>query len=121
MTKTELENALREQYLTILSNALSNACDADALAVSSNELAVPCVDAEGNERFVVFKVSIPRGTRNGNGYDPYDAYAAAEAYALEVEEKKEKKAAAEKKKQEKIERDKQKRAEKEKEKEKETA
>ena len=117
MKKTELESALRKQYLDILTEVFSK--DSDVLVVSSNELALPCVDADGNETFVVLKVSVPRGTRNGNGYDPYDAYAVAEAYALEVQEKQEKKAAAEKKKQEKIERDKQKRAEKEKEKEKE--
>lgn len=115
MTRTELESALRKQYLTALTDFFSK--DNDVLVVSSNELALPCVDADGNETFVVLKVSVPRGTRNGNGYDPYDPYAAAEAYALEVQEKQEKKAAAEKKKQEKIERDKQKRAEKEKEKE----
>lgn len=113
MTKTELESALREQYLTTLTNMLSQ--DSEVLVVSSNELALPCVDAEGNERYVVIKVSIPRGTRNGTGYDPYDAYAVAEAYAEEVKEKQEKKAVAEKKKQEKIARDEAKRAEKAKE------
>lgn len=113
MKKTELESALRKQYLDLLTEVFSK--DNDVLVVSSNELAMPCVDADGNETFVVLKVSVPRGTRNGNGYDPYDAYTAAEAYALEVKEKQEKKIAAEKKKQEKIERDKQRRAEKAKE------
>ena len=44
------------------------------------------------------EVSIPRGTRNGSGYDPYDGHAAAVAYREEQEEKAAKKAAAEEKK-----------------------
>ena len=47
----------------------------DALRVSASEYAVPCLDEEKNEKFVLIKVSIPRGTRNGKGgYDEYNAY-----------------------------------------------
>ena len=86
--------------------------ETDVLPVSASELAIPCLDEEGNEKFVLIKVSIPRGTRNGNGYDPYDGYAAAEDYAIDREEKAAKKEAAEAKKQAKIARDEAKRAEK---------
>ena len=81
--------------------------------VSASELAIPCVDDEGNEKFVLIKVSIPRGTRNGQGgYDPYDGYAVAEDYAIDCKEKAQKKADAEAKKQKKIAADEKKRAEK---------
>ena len=113
MTKAQLETALRNQYLSFVSNAISQEMETDALRVSASELAIPCVDEEGNEKFVLIKISIPRGTRNGaGGYDPYDGYAVAEDYALDLEEKKAKKEASEAKKQAKIARDEAKRAEK---------
>lgn len=113
MTKAQLETALRNTYLSFIANTISKEMETDALPVSASELAIPCLDAEGNEKFVLIKVSIPRGTRNGEGgYDPYDGYTAAEDYALDCEEKAQKKADAEAKKQAKIAKDEQKRAEK---------
>ena len=113
MTKAQLETALRNTYLDMIRNMVSTEVETDALAVSASELAIPCLDAEGNEKFVLIKVSIPRGTRNGEGgYDPYDGYAVAEDYALTLQEKAEKKADAEAKKQAKIARDQKAREEK---------
>lgn len=113
MTKAQLETALRNNYLGFIANSIAQELETDALPVSASELAIPCLDAEGNEKWVLIKVSIPRGTRNGQGgYDPYDGYAAAEDYALDCEEKAAKKEAAEAKKQAKIARDEAKRAEK---------
>lgn len=83
-SKATLENLLRNQYLSFISGAISQEMEIDALPVSASELAIPCLDAEGNEKFVLIKVSIPRGTRNGmGGYDPYDGYAAHDAYVEE--------------------------------------
>ena len=113
MTKAQLENKLRERYLDLIREMVSKEIETDALTVSASELAIPCLDAEGNEKFVLIKVSIPRGTRNGQGgYDPYDGYTAAEDYAIDCEEKAQKKADAEAKKKAKIAKDEQKRAEK---------
>ena len=113
MTKAQLENALRNQFLTFVTEQVQTNFDTDVLAVSASELAIPCLDAEGNEKFVLIKISIPRGTRNGEGgYDPYDGYAIAEDYAQDCVEKAQKKADAEAKKQAKIARDKKAREEK---------
>jgi hypothetical protein len=113
MTKAQLETKLRNLYLDLVREMVSEKVETDALAVSASELAIPCLDEEGNEKFVLIKVSIPRGTRNGQGgYDPYDGYAVAEDYALDLQEKADKKASAEAKKQAKIARDEAKRAEK---------
>lgn len=113
MTKAQLETALRTRFLTLVSDSIAKELQTDVLPVSASELAIPCLDAENNEKFVLIKISIPRGTRNGDGgYDPYDGYAAAEDYALDLEEKANKKAAAEAKKQAKIARDERARAEK---------
>ena len=113
MTKAQLETAIRNRFLSFITQTISQEMEIDALPVSASELAIPCLDDEGNEKWALIKVSIPRGTRNGSGgYDPYDGYAAAEDYALDCEEKAQKKADAEVKKQKKIAADEKKRAEK---------
>lgn len=92
-SKASLENGLRNKFLSFLSNTISQEMETDVLPVSASEITIPCLDEEGNEKFVLIKVSIPRGTRNGNGgYDPYDGYAASEAYVLEQESKAQEKA-----------------------------
>ena len=79
MTKAQLETALRNKFLSFISDTISQEMETDVLPVSASEVTIPCLDEEGNEKFVLIKVSIPRGTRNGQGgYDPYDGYAVAE-------------------------------------------
>lgn len=113
MTNAQLETALRTQYLDLVREMVENQIETDALVVSGSEIAIPCLDAEGNERFVLIRVSIPRGTRNGaGGYEPYDGYRVAEDYAMTLEDRAEKKAKAEEKKQAKIARDQKAREEK---------
>ena len=113
MTKAQLETSIRNRFLSFIAQTISQEMEIDALPVSASELAIPCLDDEGNEKWALVKVSIPRGTRNGaGGYDPYDGYAVAEDYALDCKEKAQKKADAEVKKQKKIIADEKKRAEK---------
>ena len=113
MTKAQLETAVRNQFLEAVKELVSSRFATDALPVSASEIAVPCLDPDGNETWAVIKISIPRGTRNGEGgYDPYDGYFAAEEYQEDLKEKAEKKAAAEAKKQAKIAKDQKAREEK---------
>ena len=113
MTKAQMETMIRNDFLTLIAQAITDTKETDALPVSASEIAVPCLDANGNETWALIKVSIPRGTRNGQGgYDPYDGYTAAEDYQIDLQEKADKKAAAEAKKQAKIAKDQAKRAEK---------
>ena len=82
-SKASLETAIRNQILDFRVDNLSAHFDADVMDVSASELTMPVVDAEGNEKFALIKVSIPRGTRNGDGgYTPYDGYAAHEDWEL---------------------------------------
>lgn len=82
-SKASLETAIRNQILDFLIDNLSAHFDADVLDVSASELVMPVVDAEGNEKFALIKVSIPRGSRNGDGgYNAYDGYAAHEEWEL---------------------------------------
>ena len=113
MSKAQMETLIRNDFLSLIAKAIEAEKETDALPVSANEIAVPCLDAEGNEAWAVIKVSIPRGTRNGEGgYNPYDGYTAAEDYKFTCEGKAEKKARAEAIKQAKIAADEKKRAEK---------
>lgn len=87
-SKASLENELRSAMLNNIIKMINNEYDTDGLMVSASELAVPVVDSEDNEKFVLIKVSIPRGTRDGNGsYIPYDGYSAHEAYVEEIASK----------------------------------
>ena len=113
MTKMQLDATLRNEFIDMVAEAIENSRETDVLRVSSSEIAVPCLDAEGNEKWIIVKFSIPRGTRNGQGgYDPYDGYTAAEDYTIDCEKRAQKKADSEAQKQAKIAKDEQKRAEK---------
>ena len=86
--KASLENALRSEVMQVVIDALEAHFDVNAIVVGSGEISIPVVDAEGNEKYPKIKISIPRGTRNGEGgYIPYDGYEAAEAYKTEKEAK----------------------------------
>lgn len=88
MTKAQLETALRNDFLTFVRDMVKEHYETDVLPVSASELAIPCLDAEDNEKFVLIKVSIPRGTRDGEGgYIPYDGYAEHNAYAEAIASK----------------------------------
>ena len=99
MNKASLETAIRNKMLENIMKMIDSEYATDALLVSASEIAVPVVDEEGNEKFALIKVSIPRGTRNGDGgYTPYDGYAAAEDYKFDLADKADKARAREEKK-----------------------
>ena len=81
----------------------------EVLRVGSNEIALPVLDSEDNEKWLVLTFKVPTGSRDG---DAYDGYAMAEDYKMKCEDK-ERKA---KDKAEKVEKDKAKREAKAKEK-----
>ena len=73
------------------------------LRTNSNEFALPCVDEEGNEEFIVLTFKVPTGSRDG---EAYDGYGEAEAFEMKATEKAEKAKEAAEKKARKVERDK---------------
>lgn len=92
--KASLETKLRKDFLAKIVNLVENDMGTDALDVSASEIAIPVVNDAGDETFILVKVSVPRGTRNGNGgYIPYDGYAAHQEYIEEQESKAQEKAA----------------------------
>jgi len=99
MTNTALNTNLRNSILRDFMEFVAGKYETDTLFCSSSSFTFPVVDEEGNEKFAKISISIPRGTRNGEGgYDAFDGYAAAEDFKLEQEEKAAKKAASEAKK-----------------------
>ena len=91
-TTKALNDEVRAQYLERVQGALS--ADDEVLVVGSNELAIPVVDSEGNEKWVVLTVKVPTGERGG---DPYDGYAMAQDYQMRQAAKAEKAAERERK------------------------
>jgi hypothetical protein len=91
-TQKSLNDALRAQYLERVHDYLST--EDEVLVVGANELAVPVVDADGNEKWIVLTVKVPTGSRDG---DAYDGYAMAEDYRMRQTAKAEKAAERERK------------------------
>ena len=83
MSKASLDNAIRNEVMEVVKEALIKHFETDVLPISASEFTIAVVDAEGNEKFANLKVSIPRGTRIDGGYTPYDGYGAAEDYKAE--------------------------------------
>ena len=96
-TQKSLNDELRTLYMERVHNCLS--LEDEVLVVGANELAVPVVDTEGNEKWIVLTIKVPTGSRDG---DAYDGYAMAEDYQLKLANKaakaaeKERKATADK-------------------------
>lgn len=107
-SKTVLDNAIREKYISIVKDFLE-AEGEEVLITGSNEIALPCIDAEGNEKYLVLTFKVPTGARGGEAYNGYHE---AEDYAAHVKAKEEKAKIAAEKKARKIEADKKLREEK---------
>lgn len=101
MSKKATNDALRNQYIDAVMKMLADAGE-DVLRVGNNEIAIPVVDAEGEDNYVVFVVKVPTGSRDG---EAYDAYGLAQEYEMKQAEKKEKAEKAAKEKAAKIARD----------------
>lgn len=101
-SKKQLHEALRAKYMAVVKEFLE-AQGEEVLRTNSNEFALPCVDEEGNDEFLVLTFKVPTGSRDG---EAYDGYGEAESYALHTAEKAEAAKAAAEKKARKIERDK---------------
>lgn len=109
LTRKQLDEEIKVRFLEGVSEHLESVGE-EVLRVGSNELALPVIDADGNERWLVLTFKVPTGSRDG---DAYDGYSMKEDYEMKCEDK-ERKA---KKKADKAAKDKAKREAKSKEKE----
>ena len=80
----QLCDNLRAQWFDAFKNFLEGQGE-EVLQTASNELAIPVVDAEGGEHFIVVTVKVPTGSRDG---DAYDGYVVAQDYTMKCAERK---------------------------------
>ena len=102
MTKTQLHAEIRNRFMATVKEFFEKNGE-EVLRTNSNEFALPCVDSEGNDEFLVLTFKVPTGSRDG---EPYDGYGEAQSYEMKAAEKAEKAKIAAEKKAKKIERDK---------------
>lgn len=100
-TKKFYSDEIKNRYKAVVENAFS-AQGLEVLTVGSAEFAIPVLDSEQNESWLVVTLKVPNGTRDG---EPYDGYEIAQDYAMKQKVKAEKAEDAAKKKAAKIERD----------------
>lgn len=81
MANPKIGERSREDVIAIINEAL-RAKGYDVLQVASASYAIPIVE-DGEEGALRFKVEIPKGARDGEGYDPFEE---AQNYTFKVEE-----------------------------------
>lgn len=101
-TKSQLHEGIRSKYMETIINLLTEQGE-EVLRTNSNEIAIPTVDEDNNEEFLVLVFKVPTGSRDG---DAYDGYSMAEDYAMKVRDKAEKAEKAKADKEKKIAKDK---------------
>ena len=102
-SKKQLHEALRNKFLTHFVELLTNEGE-EVLRTKSNEIAIPTLDEDGNEEFMVITFKVPTGSRDDG--EAYDGYGVAQQYAEDTEAKREKAKVEAEKKARKIARDK---------------
>ena len=88
MAKTAkvLNDEIKVRFLDGVAEHLTQVGE-EVLRVGSNEIALPVVDEDGNEKWLVVTFKVPTGSRDG---DAYDGYSMAEDYKMKQVEKAEK-------------------------------
>ena len=85
MAKTQkvLNDEIKARFLEGVSEHLSNVGE-EVLRTGSNEIALPVLDEDGNEKWLVLTFKVPTGSRDG---DAYDGYSMAEDDQMKCAEK----------------------------------
>ena len=85
MAKTAkvLNDEIKVRFLDGVAEHLTNVGE-EVLRVGSNEIALPVLDEEGNEKWLVLTFKVPTGSRQGESYDGYEM---AEDYKMKLENK----------------------------------
>ena len=87
LTRKQLDEEIKLRFLEGVKEHLEN-CGEEVLMVKSNEIALPVVDSEGEERWLVLTFKVPTGERKTG--EAYDGYSMAEDYQMKLAEKAEK-------------------------------
>jgi hypothetical protein len=103
-SKKVLHEGIRNRFMERVIHQLVENEGEEVLRVKSNEIAIPCLDEDGNDEWCVITFKVPTGSRDDG--EAYDGYGMADDYAEKEAEKAIKAAEAEAKKQAKIAKDK---------------
>ena len=101
-TKKQLHEGIRAKFIGMFKEYLESQGE-EVLRTKSNEIAIPTLDEDGNEEFMVITFKVPTGSRDDG--EAYDGYGIAEQYAEDTKAKAEKAKAEAEKKAKKIARD----------------
>ena len=85
MTETALNNKLRADWTKKIFEMLIEKGE-DVMLIKDNILCFPCVDDEGNDKWVRIPIEVPKGTKT----DPFDGYALHDDYEFSKAEKEKK-------------------------------
>ena len=83
LNRKQLDEEIKLRFLEGVVEHFENVGE-EVLRVKSNEIALPVVDSEGEERWLVLTFKVPTGERGG---DAYDGYSMAEDYQMKLAEK----------------------------------
>lgn len=83
-TRKQLDEEIKVRFLEGVSEHLEQ-CGEEILRVGSNEIAIPVLDENSDERWLVLTFKVPTGDRSGEGYD---GYSVAEEYKMKQAAKK---------------------------------
>ena len=86
-TKKQLHEGIRAKFIGMFKEYLEGQ-GKEVLRTKSNEIAIPTLDEDGNEEFIVITFKVPTGSRDDG--EAYDGYGVAQQYAESVAEKAEK-------------------------------
>ena len=84
--KKSLHEEIRKRYMETVKAFLTEKGE-EVLLTASNEFALPCLDSEGNDEFIVLTFKVPTGSRDG---EAYDGYAMAQDFEMKSQAKAEK-------------------------------
>ena len=102
-TKKQLHEGIRARFIAMFKEYLESQGE-EVLRTKSNEIAIPCLDEDGNDEWCVITFKVPTGSRDDG--EAYDGYGMAEEYTTKEAEKAEKAAKAKAEKEKKIAKDK---------------
>lgn len=81
---SQANEVFRQEVMTSVREYLVNSRQEDVMQVAGNKFVFPFVNSEGGEGFMEVTFSVPKGPRDGSGYD---GYAMAEDYKFKQEQK----------------------------------
>ena len=102
-SKKQLHEGIRNRFMKAVTDWLIEQGE-EVLRTKSNEIAIPCLDEEGNDEGCVITFKVPTGSRDDG--EAYDGYSMADEYTAKEADKAEKAEKAKAEKEKKIAKDK---------------